>query len=98
MLMHYQRQIVGYHGCLVERYEAALLHGTHLGASADPNDCLGQGIYFWEHGPRRALQWARAHAKRRISTAERPPSSVAARPQRALSRWCSASALVYCAA
>lgn len=70
MLMHYQRQIVGYHGCLVERHEAALLHGTHPGASADPNDWLGQGIYFWEHGPKRALQWARAHAKRR----ERPES------------------------
>lgn len=27
--------------------------------SKNPYDWLGHGIYFWEHGPGRALQWAR---------------------------------------
>jgi hypothetical protein len=27
--------------------------------SRNPYDWLGHGIYFWEHGPGRALQWAR---------------------------------------
>ena len=27
-------------------------------------DWLGQGIYFWEHGPARAMEWAEAQKKR----------------------------------
>ncbi len=62
--MLYQRQVLGFHGCAVERFEAALLHGFHPTASAEDYDWLGGGIYFWEHGPRRALEWAQDKCRR----------------------------------
>jgi len=31
---------------------------TAAKASANPYDWLGNGIYFWEHGPQRAYEWA----------------------------------------
>lgn len=56
--MRYHRQIVAYHGCLADRFEDALLRGIHPPQSDEDYDWLGRGIYFWEHGPFRALDWA----------------------------------------
>lgn len=56
--------MLGYHGCPKELAEA-LLGGTRAiadwPASTNTYDWLGQGIYFWEHGPERALAWAHNH-------------------------------------
>ena len=57
-LQAYQRQIVAYHGCERRTFEAVMLQSKRLEPSAKPWDWLGKGIYFWEHGPERAYQWA----------------------------------------
>lgn len=60
---HFARWVLGYHGCAAE-LAAELVDGTRpitaWPHSKNPYDWLGSGIYFWEHGPHRALQWARA--------------------------------------
>lgn len=59
----FARWVLGYHGCAAE-LAAELVGGTRpitaWPHSKNPYDWLGSGIYFWEHGPHRALQWARA--------------------------------------
>ena len=54
----YQRTIVGYHGCDAAVVKSVLARRFHLKPSVNPYDWLGEGIYFWEHGPRRAYEWA----------------------------------------
>lgn len=41
-----------------------LRHQTHLQPSDNDYDWLGNGIYFWEHAPRRALEFAREQKER----------------------------------
>jgi hypothetical protein len=60
----YQRTIVGYHGCDAEVAANVLLHDAPLSLSENDYDWLGKGIYFWEQGPQRAIDWAKAEAKR----------------------------------
>ena len=57
--LRYQRTVMAYHGCDEATVTQALLRGEALKASAHDYDWLGQGIYFWEHGPQRALEWAK---------------------------------------
>src|SRR5712691_4323686 len=54
----YQRKIVGYHGCDAAVAAAVLAGQRRLKASANSYDWLGKGVYFWEHGPQRAYEWA----------------------------------------
>jgi hypothetical protein len=54
----YHRLVVGYHGCDRGTAESVLLHDEHLHASSNRFDWLGEGIYFWEHGYRRAAEFA----------------------------------------
>lgn len=63
--MKYQRQILGYHGCPKEVKEGVLTGSLRLSKSNNPYDWLGSGIYFWEHGPTRALDWAKSALKRK---------------------------------
>ncbi len=56
--MSYQRTVTAYHGCDQFMLVEVLLRGKPLRASENPYDWLGRGIYFWEHGPQRALEWA----------------------------------------
>jgi hypothetical protein len=67
--MRYDRQVIGFHGCDRAIGERALLHGDRLRPSDNPYDWLGKGVYFWEHGPSRALKWAQ-DAQRRGRIAE----------------------------
>jgi hypothetical protein len=60
--LNYQRTIIGYHGCDESVVRDVLVRGRNLRPSENDYDWLGRGIYFWEHGPRRAYEWAR-HAK-----------------------------------
>jgi hypothetical protein len=57
----FARLVVGYHGC-PERFARDLLNGKKPIRDGRPSqqdwDSLGNGIYFWEHAPKRALRWA----------------------------------------
>ena len=54
----YQRIVTGYHGCDAAVAARALAGAARLNLSRNAYDWLGEGIYFWEHGPQRALEWA----------------------------------------
>lgn len=58
------RFVVGYHGCDATLARRVLLGEAQLTPSNNSYDWLGQGIYFWEHGPARAFQFAREEARR----------------------------------
>lgn len=60
----YQRTIIAYHGCDASVVRRVLLTGDPLSASENDYDWLGYGIYFWEFGPERALEWAIEHKMR----------------------------------
>ena len=51
--------VLGYHGCDEEIGEKILKSGDHVSPSRNAYDWLGEGAYFWENSPRRALSWAR---------------------------------------
>ena len=58
------RTVVGYHGCdraFAQRIVSGKLTVRHWIPSARETDWLGQGVYFWEHAPGRAWQWAEEH-------------------------------------
>lgn len=61
--------IYGFHGCDRRVGEAVLAsHTQHLNASENTYDWLGNGIYFWEASPERALEFAReAKVHKKIS-------------------------------
>lgn len=50
--------ILGYHGCDRSLAEQVVSGKQELKISKNPYDWLGEGIYFWENSPRRALRWA----------------------------------------
>ena len=56
-LLNYQRTVFAFHGCDRRVRDCVLLGKLILLASLNTYDWLGMGIYFWEHGPRRALEW-----------------------------------------
>lgn len=59
--------VLGFHGCDREVAEKILSSSNdHLKHSANDYDWLGNGIYFWENNPERALQYAR-HLKKHPS-------------------------------
>lgn len=62
--LEYQRLIIAYHGC-DQAVADATLRGGDLKKSDNDYDWLGTGIYFWEHGPARALEWAEFMASRK---------------------------------
>lgn len=59
---NYQRlpsMVLGFHGC-DESVGEQVLSGKvlHLARSVNQYDWLGEGIYFWENDPLRAMEWA----------------------------------------
>ena len=50
---------LGYHGCDRAIGEAVLSGRVDLKPSENAYDWLGNGIYFWEHNPTRAIEWAK---------------------------------------
>ena len=64
--------ILGFHGCDEEVGRAVIAGGTHLVASSNNYDWLGNGIYFWEGSPQRALEWAQTVQKRRPHFIKKP--------------------------
>jgi hypothetical protein len=62
--MNYQRLVIGYHGCDAAVVTKVLSGEETLTPSERDYDWLGKGIYFWEFGPQRAYDWAKAEARR----------------------------------
>ena len=54
----YQRIVTGYHGCDAAVAAKVLAGTARLNLSTNAYDWLGEGVYFWEHGPQRAREWA----------------------------------------
>src|SRR6266566_5267084 len=57
--LNYQRKIIVYHGCDTGVVAKVLSDEDALTPSERDYDWLGNGIYFWEHGPQRAYDWAK---------------------------------------
>ena len=61
-MQQFARSIFAYHGCTAE-LATELITGirpvSEWRQSKNPYDWLGDGIYFWEHAPARAMHWAR---------------------------------------
>ncbi len=55
--------ILGFHGCDQEICEKVLLGKGSLRFSKNYYDWLGNGIYFWENNPQRALEYAESIKK-----------------------------------
>lgn len=56
--------VLGFHGCAQDIGEAVIRgEVTHLQESRNDHDWLGNGIYFWEGSPQRALEWATQRKK-----------------------------------
>jgi len=70
--MDYSRFVVGYHGCDEETAKKALLGQEPLRPSKNDYDWLGNGIYFWEQGPKRAFDFACEEAQRAKSKIKTP--------------------------
>ena len=56
--------IVGYHGCSRELGFEVVNKKTPLEPKNKPYHWLGDGAYFWENDPHRALEWAHEKASR----------------------------------
>ena len=54
--------VLAFHGCDEATAEKVLAGKEHLKPSRKPYDWLGNGIYFWESSPQRALEWAQEAA------------------------------------
>src|SRR5215470_14088035 len=61
--MRYDRMVLAYHGCDAAVAER-LLAGEPFRRSENDYDWLGAGVYFWEYGADRALQFARDQQRR----------------------------------
>lgn len=59
------RLVIGYHGCERSIAEEILLGKSRIKPSKNKYDWLGRGIYFWEHSPNRALDFAKEKRTRR---------------------------------
>jgi len=55
--------ILGFHGCTQKIAEELLSDPFALRISAEPHDWLGEGMYFWENDPSRALDWAQKSSR-----------------------------------
>lgn len=51
------KTVLGYHGCTAETAQRILTEGR-FAISTNTYDWLGEGAYFWEYAPYRALEWA----------------------------------------
>jgi hypothetical protein len=61
--------VVGYHGTSLDRAETIVATGSFISSKND-YDWLGHGVYFWEHAPLRAWQWAERKYRDRAAVLE----------------------------
>jgi len=57
------RTVTGYHGCSREAAER-IVEEQNFQPSTKTYDWLGEGFYFWEYAPYRALDWATRKCER----------------------------------
>ncbi len=65
-LNDFTRTVYGYHGCTQALADELISGGRSVAAwprSQNEYDWLGNGIYFWEHGPNRAREWSLANGR-----------------------------------
>lgn len=63
MAHHQPFQVIGFHSC-EKKVGLDILNGKYdLNPSKNSWDWLGEGIYFWEHNPQKAMQYALDCAK-----------------------------------
>ncbi len=63
---------LGFHGTDEDTVQAVLAGEADLKQRNNPYDWLGNGIYFWDNSPSRALQWATELSKRPKSKVKKP--------------------------
>lgn len=51
------RTVVGFHGCSESAAER-IISERQFNPSTRSYDWLGEGVYFWEYAPHRAMEWA----------------------------------------
>ena len=52
--------VLGFHGCDQSTLEKVLTQNSPLKRSTNKYDWLGNGVYFWENSPERALDFAKS--------------------------------------
>jgi len=72
--------ILGFHGCDRSLARAVIDGKRSLRLSTNRYDWLGEGVYFWENTPQRALEFAAEFAgrKRQGKSAIREPAVIGA--------------------
>ncbi len=63
---------LGFHGTDASIVQQVLTGQTELEPRNNPYDWLGNGIYFWDNSPSRALQWATELSQRPGSNIRQP--------------------------
>ena len=63
--------LMGFHGCDRSVCDS-VINGDSLKPSLNSYDWLGNGIYFWEADPQRAMEWAVQASKRKSSSVKDP--------------------------
>lgn len=64
--------VLAYHGCDRALADKVIDRKESLKPSQNKYDWLGEGVYFWENSPLRALQWAELLKKRSPSKIKDP--------------------------
>lgn len=64
--------IIGFHGTDESIVNDVLLGNKELDPSENQYDWLGNGIYFWDNSPSRALDWAVSQSKKPDSKIKKP--------------------------
>ncbi len=63
--------LLGFHGC-DKKIRDYVINGGNLKPSQNDYDWLGNGFYFWENDPKRALEWAKELSQRPNSSISEP--------------------------
>jgi hypothetical protein len=71
----YHRTVIGYHGTRRSVAEKIVLRRQAFARQDNPGDWMGNGVYFWEYGPKQAWWWA--ELRRRHRKWEEPTAVVA---------------------
>lgn len=61
--MEHYYTVYGYHGCDASICDKLISHTEKFYPSKNGYDWLGDGVYFWENDPIRALKWAKQNKK-----------------------------------
>src|SRR5579862_9939731 len=61
------RTVIAYHGCRLD-VAKHILDERRFIPSTKSYDWLGEGVYFWEYAPHRAMNWARSRCSREGGT------------------------------